>query len=399
MRLIWTPRLFILWARAEWNAIIPRRHLRDTHAMKIAIVCRESRGAVDAIRDHSRVLAAELRQNGDVVDLHMLSRDGAWVVDPPFGKFTRRLSVGLDGYDLVLVQYNPFLYGRRGFAPWLAAELWRLRRHRSRPRIALIVHEPFVPMIGWRWMLMGLWQRVQLAAILAASDLVLVSIEVWTERLSRWTPRRPTRHLPVGSNFPDRADAREDERRSLGVGPGDFIVAFVDTGGGARLPEFVSSAVTRLATRFTNLYVLVLGAHAVQPPGIPANVQVRLLGEMTADRFAASLSAADVFLAPYIDGVSTRRGSLMAALQHGVPVLGTVGPLTDSVLREAHDALRLVPVGEPDSFADMAECLALDAGERHRLGDEGRSLYRSCFDWPVIARELLAAVRGTSETS
>ena len=64
--------------------------------------------------------------------------------------------------DAVLVQYNPFSYGRWGFAPWLVALTWALRLRRREPRIALMVHEPYVPMITWRSTVMGLWQRAQL---------------------------------------------------------------------------------------------------------------------------------------------------------------------------------------------------------------------------------------------
>lgn len=354
--------------------------------MRIAIICRESPGSVDAIRDHSEQLALALRDVGQGVDLHLRTPTGSWSCET----VRSRLSDGLAPYDLVVLQYNPFLFGRRGFAPWLPLELWRVHARRRRPRIAVVVHEPFVPMSGWRWTLMGLWQRAQLAAVRAASDVVLVSIEAWTERLDLWLPSRPTHHLPVGSNVPDRSTARDEERQLLQARPNDLVIATVDTGGLARAPELVDAAVARLAEHRASIWWLALGAGASPPSALPANVRLHIPGRVSSDRFAALLSAADLFLAPYVDGVSTRRGAMMAALQHGVPVVGTDGPLTDSVLRNASSALRLVPVGRLDMYAEAAAQLAEEAGERRRVGEAGRALYRSQFDWPVIVRRLLA---------
>jgi hypothetical protein len=361
--------------------------------MRIALVCRQSPDAVDAIRDHAVLLAAALRAHGAEVDLHLRTPDRSWLVEPG-GSVRTQLTAGLAGYDAVLLQYNPFMWGRWGFAPWLPLELWRLRLRRSRPRLALILHEPFVPMTGWRWTLMGLWQRAQLGAVRAATDIVFVSIEAWTRRLRRWLPRRRTIHLPVGSTIPDGSAAREDERRTLGAGADDLVVATIDTGGSSWSSTPVRAALARIAADGPRVLLLVLGAGASAPAGLPAAVEVHVPGRLDATLLAARLSAADLFLAPYVDGVSTRRTSLMASLLHGVAVVGTDGDLTDSVLREAAGALRLAPVDRPDLFAEAAQSLAASAEERAALGHAGRALYRDRFDWPVIAGRLLAELAG-----
>jgi len=105
---------------------------------------------------------------------------------------------------------------------------------------------------------------------------------------------------------------------------------------------------------------------------------------------AESLSATDIFLAPFIDGVSTRRTTVMAALQHGLAVIGTDGPLTDPAFRESDDALRLVPVEREDLFVDAALKLASPRGEREQVSRAARRLYDECFDWPIIAEALLS---------
>jgi glycosyltransferase involved in cell wall biosynthesis len=120
---------------------------------------------------------------------------------------------------------------------------------------------------------------------------------------------------------------------------------------------------------------------------LAGNVRLRSTGFLEEHDLAAHLAASDVFLAPYMDGVSTRRGSVMAALQHGVPVVGTAGHLTDDVLRNA-SGLALVPVGVPAEFARAVTRLVSDASGRRELGAAGRELYERTFDWPVLVRRL-----------
>jgi glycosyltransferase involved in cell wall biosynthesis len=354
---------------------------------RIAVVCRQSPGDIDAIRDHSYRLAEALRARGADVDVHMRTPGHGWLVDPG-GAVRPRLAAGLGAYDAALIQYNPFMWGRWGFAPWLPFELARLRARRPRPLLVLVLHEPFVPMEGWRWTLMGLWQRAQLAAVRATADIVFVSIEIWTRRFMRWHPRRPTFHLPVGSNLPDRSASRRAERERLGAGDDDLVVAIVDVGGAARRPALVTAALERLVAGRRRIVLLVLGAGAAPPPGIPPGVDVRVPGRLDAASLAAALASADLFLAPFVDGVSTRRTSLMAALQHGVAIVGTDGDLTDSLLRES-SALVLVPVDRPDLFAAAAARVADDPAERAVLARDGRELYREQFDWPTIARRVI----------
>jgi glycosyltransferase involved in cell wall biosynthesis len=118
-------------------------------------------------------------------------------------------------------------------------------------------------------------------------------------------------------------------------------------------------------------------------------VRVHTPGFLDDESVARLLSTVDVFLAPYEDGVSTRRTTVMAALQHELAVVGTDGPFTDGLLRDAQDALRLVP---PERFADAVEALAARAEDRRTLGLRGRELYESRFDWPVIADRVLEIV-------
>jgi glycosyltransferase involved in cell wall biosynthesis len=140
------------------------------------------------------------------------------------------------------------------------------------------------------------------------------------------------------------------------------------------------------------LVLLSLGAEAPALSGLDPGITVESPGFLADREVARRLAAADLFLAPLIDGVSTRRGSVMAALQHAVPVVGTNGPLTDPVLRESREAVSLSAVGESADFARSAVRLAGDAAARESSGAAARRLYERNFDWPVIAGRLISAL-------
>jgi glycosyltransferase involved in cell wall biosynthesis len=360
-------------------------------AERVILVHSDRGHEVDGIRDHTARLGRELARRLAVSEVRPLTA-GA-----PGGRRGGSLRIwrALDGAgegSAAVVQYSPFCYGRWGFAPWLPAYLLALRGKRRRPTLALMVHEPYVPMTSWRWALMGLWQRAQLAALRLAADVVFTSIEPWAMRFAAQPPRRPVHHLPVGSNFPDARGRREQERRRLGLERGALVIACLGRDHPGWLGGYVVAAVNAVAATGADPILVNLGAGAPALDGLDPAVRVHAPGFLQPEELAATLAACDLFLVPVADGVSTRRGSLMAALQHELAVLGTAGPLTDSVLREAGPALRLTVVGDADAFAAAAAALAEDEDARGAAGTAARDLYEREFDWPVIAERLLAAL-------
>ncbi len=77
-----------------------------------------------------------------------------------------RSAVRLKGFDVVAVPYNPFMWGRWGFAPGLVLDMLRVRLAHRDTQIALIIHEPYVPIVDLKSLVMGVWQRLQLGALI-----------------------------------------------------------------------------------------------------------------------------------------------------------------------------------------------------------------------------------------
>ena len=130
--------------------------------------------------------------------------------------------------------------------------------------------------------------------------------------------------------------------------------------------------------------MLNLGAGA---PALSAQEGVRIdtPGRLAEHELSLHLSTADLCLLPFTDGVSTRRTTLMAALAHGLPVLGLDGRGTDSVLTRHPDAIVLTATGDRACYARAAVELGADRMALRARGEAARRLYEEQFDWPVVA--------------
>lgn len=349
----------------------------------MALLAADSDREADGIRDYSNRLLSTLRScPGVEAALFLRPAEGGWAA-------TNGTPWTPSKADAVVLQYNPFSYGRRGFAPGLVRDLARLHRRPGGPVVAMMVHETYVDMKNLRWAAMGAWQRAQMAALRAVTDVQFCSIERWVERLRRWPGGDRVYHLPVPSNFPDRrADARR-ARAELGTAADGIVLTCFGLRHPGRLVGHVEAAAAAAAAAGIRATVLNLGPGEPSLESIAPGVLLRSPGYLPEDELARLLACSDLFLAPFADGVSTRRTTVMSALQHAVPVLGTDGHLTDRILRQSPGALRLVPVRERERFAAEAARLAQQAAERRALGDAGRRLYARSFDWPVVVDELM----------
>jgi glycosyltransferase involved in cell wall biosynthesis len=111
--------------------------------------------------------------------------------------------------------------------------------------------------------------------------------------------------------------------------------------------------------------------------------RVHWTGYTPPEEVSANLLAADVVVLPYRDGASFRRGSFMAALAHGRPIVSTHPPVHLPELRDGENVL-LVPPDDPDAVAAAMARLATNPALRQRLGEGAEALARE-FTWDRIA--------------
>jgi glycosyltransferase involved in cell wall biosynthesis len=106
-------------------------------------------------------------------------------------------------------------------------------------------------------------------------------------------------------------------------------------------------------------------------------------GHVPDHEVSAHLLAADCAALPFRDGASFRRGSLLAALAHGCPVV-TTAPSDPAVAAALAGAALLVPSGDIDALVAALARLGAEPGLRPAMSTAGQALAAN-FAWGTIA--------------
>ena len=264
-------------------------------------------------------------------------------------------------------------------------------------RVAMFAHEQFVPVHDWRHAVMTTWQRWQFRHLGRTADVVLSSIDLWAVGNRRRFPGTPVVHMPVGSNVPREPIDRAEARTRMGVGNGEAVLGVFGRTHNSRLMAPLASAVRAARAAGHRPVLLYLGPDVAAFTAAAGGDDVRVIadGSLPAAEVSRRLSAVDVFLSPFEDGVSTRRGSFLAALQHGLAVAGTVGAYTDPVFRATNGTAALLADAGPDNCLDAAVVRLLgDPALRASVGAAAAGLFDRQFAWPVLARRTFDALAG-----
>lgn len=287
--------------------------------------------------------------------------------------------------DVVHIQYPTRGYGA-GLAPNLLPLFWLFYR----PRVPVVVtlHEFTIAH--------PLRKLSTLPLILASRQLIVCDLqEQRALRRFRW-PQGGPELIPLAANVPvcftrDPEDAcRADCLRLCYFG-------FLNK----------SKEVFFLIDVLAHLQQVNLPARLVFIGGISSEDEARLralavekgvadlvtfTGFCPPDEVSRQLAWADVGLFPFKDGVSLRRASFIAAMQHGLAVVTTrVGDYLPPGLQDGENVL-LVPAGDREAFLQAVRRLALDPELRRLLGTNAKR-WGAAFTWEVIARQHLALYR------
>lgn len=100
------------------------------------------------------------------------------------------------------------------------------------------------------------------------------------------------------------------------------------------------------------------------------------------------LFASDMIVMPYRDGASLRRGTLMAALVHGRPIITTI-PTTQIDQLIHGENVWMTRVDDPEELSDAIVYLAADPDLRSKLGTRAKETSAQ-FTWDEIAAKTVA---------
>jgi len=384
--------------------------------------------ACGGVGDYTAQVAAALAASGDAVTVvcppapqrasrgagqTTLDQSGVDVVilDDVYGRAGRhqideRLNGGPSTIpSTILVQYVPTGFGLRGAnIPWCRWLLERSRRHGNDVRV--MFHEPYFE-FTWspiRQNALAVAERLMAKMLLRAASRVYLSTDAWRGYLApHMAAGRPQAlvPLPIPSAIP-RCECVPEiaERRRQLLGSSRQLVGHFGTYGSEVAP-MLESAVTQVLSAGSNISAVCVGAGSDEFVRSLANSAPRLrgrihgTGRVSASDAALALSACDLLLQPYPDGVTTRRTSIMAGLINARAIVTTTGHLTEPVWTDS-GAVALAAARDAESFVASAQALLSRADDRAALATRGEKTYRELFALTHTIRILRGAVEGAA---
>ena len=294
----------------------------------------------------------------------------------------------------VLVQYTAFSWSRYGFTFGLLAALWILRRHGA--RCALVLHDPG-PCSGNRW-IDRLRRGVQVPVLRFAYRWSERSVFTVNLENATWLSgnREKAVFIPVGANLPGTSPITL--KTSAGRNRPKEVAVYCLTGGvhAQREAEAIAHAVVRAAGEAGPVRLVVLGRNAdigeapLRAALAGSGVEIEVHGVLPAEAVEQRLSQADVMLFVR-GGISSRRGSAIAGIVCGLPVVAYSWSETGPPVTEA--GVVLVPSGDREALASALTRVLADDAYRAQLRRRSLGAREKHFSWEAIAAKYAEALR------
>lgn len=297
----------------------------------------------------------------------------------------------------VLLQYTALAWSARGF-PNHFLKIIRLLHHYG-ARVIVVYHDA-EPFGGTRLVdrVRRIAQVHTMRSALRTCDEAVFTVPA--ANLS-WPGGKPNnaRFIPVGANFSaPRNTAPAGKPHELPT-----VAVFSITGGtaGDRETEDIAAIVKFASAKIGKLRLLVFGRHAeVREEALrerlsASDVELGVEGVVEPGEIIDRLASSDVLL--FLRGaISSRRGSAIAGIACGLPVIGLSGTETAAPITDAGVVLLPKDLDRSNLQRQAGEGLVRvlsDAAFRNELAERSRLAQERYFSWPAIAKQYLEVLQ------
>lgn len=237
-------------------------------------------------------------------------------------------------------------------------------------------------------------QRRALRRLYALSDLAIFTVPV--DKIS-WLPRQQDKavFIPVGSNFPEL----DRNIKNTGALPSlvSTVAVFGITGGapGAEEVGDITYALKCVQSKGVRVRLIAIGRGSevfereLREALNGSGVELSMLGLMPAEDLVQALAGAQVLLC--VRGhVSSRRGSAIAGIVCGLPIVGYRGPETGFPITEA--GVRLVDLRDREGLVQALAQVLTDEKSYGELRQRSAAAAQKYFSWEAITSQFVLAM-------
>jgi glycosyltransferase involved in cell wall biosynthesis len=292
----------------------------------------------------------------------------------------------------ILLQYTALGWSKRGFPIGAAVTIW-IARHRG-AKCAIVFHDA-LPYNAPRFV-----DRIRLAVQIwvmrALYRLALHSFMTVPAENVAWLPTPATKaeFIPIAANLSGTLVTSANTNSGRSENSLKTVAVFGVTGPPQLQPEvdFIAQIVRQAAEKLNAIKLLVLGRNAQEAEAplrtalADTKVELEIHGVLPADEIERRLSESDVLLF-LRGGISSRRGSALAGIACGLPVVAFEGTETGPPITEA--GVLLSSERDPAALANNLARVLSDDALRNNLRKRSLEAREKYFSWNVIARKFI----------
>jgi glycosyltransferase involved in cell wall biosynthesis len=294
--------------------------------------------------------------------------------------------------DVVNIQYQAAAYNMR--SPAINMLPWRLK---GVTKTVVTFHDLRVPYLFPK---AGRLRETAVQFMARQASGIIATNPADLQQLTA-TIQTPVCQIPIGSNITTYAPNQnkiDKIRDEMGLAKTDFLLGYFGFLNESKGADTLLKALVQLDERHHLIFIggqtgnsdpgnnqtfLTGLRHLITALGLDA--RVHWTGFVPDERVSAFLHAANVMVMPYRDGVSLRRGTLMAVLVHGRSLITTT-PASSTPELVHGENVWLVPPDEPTPLAAAVRIVLADESLQNRLG-AGAVKVADLFTWDKIAAE------------
>lgn len=337
----------------------------------------------DAVEEYCRYLAEALVEHGiELETMHVDWAEKGWET----ALSDLQASAAKDRPSWFLLQYTALAWSRRGFS-WRVLNVIRLLK-KTGARVAAVFHDAR-PYFGNR-VVDRLRRRVQLHTMRKMLRLCDISILTVPAETTPWGAGLLDRavFIPIAANLPSPESAWTKPATDAGRPPTVGVFSLSGGRAGAEEANLIADNAAFVSERLGALRVVVAGRNAEAAGRILREklqgkpVELVVHGLLPGGEIVSLLAGCDAML--FVRGpISTRRGSAMAGIACGLPVIARDGWETAPPVTEA--GVVLVPPDATHEFGPALLRVLQDSNYRAQLAARSRNAQSQHFSWPVIA--------------
>ncbi|WP_423149079.1 glycosyltransferase family 4 protein [Rubrolithibacter danxiaensis] len=376
--------------------------------MQILIITKNYPPTVDGVGDYSFQLQKALRTCNNTFEFYIATSkskectelEGKFFYFQHWNKNEFKLLKNFikeKSISVVLVQYVPYSYHKLGVPFKLVSLISDLGLN-----LITVFHEVRIKLIPWRKnFIIGLGQLLCARVLYNRSKYIITSNFHYKKLISDKDSYNKIRVIPVGSNL-----SSDEKNRIIKSEASKSKFVITSFGQSIRCWRTILNASSKLLNDIPSLQVLLIGAlpeddkRWINAEAKKLNIDhiVKVTGKISAISVHQLLKECDLYLMlenfSYNNwtGTSFRSGSLAAALEAHLPVIGNEGELTNPGIQNC-EGIILLKTTTVDSLVDAIlnfYCLSDQQKKERKKSIE--SLFKTEISWNAIAKSYLEVI-------